>query len=60
MDKTISILIVYTYWFINFDFLYRFFHLCEPNANRKMVKICKRELGRTTKWTSILSIPTGL
>ena len=55
MDKTISIL-VYTYWFINFDFLYQFFHLREPNANGKTVKIYKRELGGDKKMDKTISI----
>ena len=54
MDKTISILSIYLYWFINFDFLYRFFHFREPNTNGKMAKIYKRELGGTRKWTRLL------
>ena len=41
MDKTISILSIY----LLVDFLYRFFHLREPNANGKTAKIYKRELG---------------
>ena len=41
MDKTISILSIY----LLVEFLYRFFHLREPNANGKTAKIYKRELG---------------
>ena len=61
MDKTIRLVyLVYTYWFINFDFLYRFFHLCEPNANGKTAKIYKRELGvQHNEQVFYFVIPTG-